>query len=98
MRRPRVRDGGGQAITTAQLIPAPEFDHPLPETLTPDQLVGMWLDILEASDQLLLAGLEATLPPGGNVRDAYRLWYERRNREHTEMLERMAERFNRRPK
>jgi hypothetical protein len=42
-----------------------------------------------------MAGLEATLPPGGDVREAYRLWYERRNREHTEMLERMAERFNR---
>lgn len=80
---------------TAELIPPPELDHPLPDGLSPDQLVALWLDVLEASDQMLLAGLAATLPAGADVREAYRQWYAQYNREHFEMLERMAERFNR---
>jgi hypothetical protein len=80
---------------TNELIPPPDLDHPLPDGLSHAQLVSLWLDILEASDQMLLAGIRSTLPPGGDVRAIYRAWLEEYNREHFEMLERMAERFNR---
>lgn len=78
---------------TNQLIPPPELDHPLPEGLSHEQLAALWLDGIEASDELLLAGLRATLPPGSDIRAAYRDWYEQYSRDHYEMLVRMAERF-----
>lgn len=81
-------------IMTAELLPPPEFDHTLTDNLSHDQLVGMWLDVLEASDEMLLAGLRARLPAGADLQAAYRDWYEQYCREHFDMLERMAERFN----
>jgi hypothetical protein len=79
---------------TGQLIPPPGLDHPLPDNLSHEQLVKLWIDALEASDKMLLAGLAATLPPGADVREAYRRWYENYGREHYEMLLQMAQRFN----
>jgi hypothetical protein len=79
----------------AQLLPPPDLDHQLPKNLSRDMLVGMWLDVLEASDLMLLAGLEATLSPGSSVQEAYQRWYDEYSRDHFDMLERMAERFNR---
>lgn len=78
----------------AEFLPPPEFDHTLTQNLSHDQLVGMWLDALEASDAMLLAGLRATLPTEADVREAYRRWYEQYCDDHFKMLERMAERFN----
>lgn len=78
-----------------QFLPPPGLDHALPDNLSREQLVALWLDLLDASDQLLLAGIQARLPPGGDVQGAYREWCEQHAREHLAMLERMAERFNR---
>jgi hypothetical protein len=80
---------------TAQLIPPPDLDHPLPDDLSREQLVALWLEILETSDQLLRAGMQATVPAGVDLVDAYRNWCDQYDREHFEMLERMAERFSR---
>lgn len=80
---------------TSELIPPFDLDHALPADLPREELARLWLDVLEASDQMLLAGIKATLPTGGDVREAYRTWYEQYGRDHLEMLERMAERFNR---
>ena len=79
---------------TPQYLPPPEFDHPLPNHLTMDQRVALWLDAVEASDEMLLARLRATCPDEESVRAAYRRWYEEYSREHYEMLVRMLERFN----
>jgi hypothetical protein len=78
-----------------ELIPPSELDHPLPGNLSHDQLASLWLDVLAAGDEMLMAGIKARLPPGGDARSAYREWYEQYAREHFEMLERMAQRFNR---
>jgi len=78
---------------TPQYLPPPELDHPLPDHLTMDQRVALWLDAIEASDEMLLAGLRATCPDEKSVRAAYRQWYEEYSRDHYEMLVRMAERF-----
>jgi hypothetical protein len=77
-----------------ELIPPPELDHPLPPNLTQEQLVAIWLDLLETSEQMLIAGLKATLPPGADIREAVRQVYEERSREHLEGLVRIAERLN----
>ena len=78
-----------------QLLPPIGLDHPLPDDLTPSQYVAIWLDLLASSEQMLLAGLRARLPPGGDLRAAYQAWVDEYNRDHFAMLERMAERFNR---
>lgn len=80
---------------TAQFIPPLDLDHPLPSDLSREQLVSHWLEILDTSDQVLRAGLQATLPAGVDLRDAYRSWCEQYDREHFAMLERMTERFTR---
>ncbi|MGQ0633056.1 MAG: hypothetical protein ACT4QC_00445 [Planctomycetaceae bacterium] len=76
-----------------QLIPPPEFDHPLSESLSMEERVALWLDLLEASEQMLIAGLRATLPDGADLRDAVRQVYERQSEEHFHALERIAEHF-----
>jgi hypothetical protein len=78
-----------------ELIPPFEIDHPLSGNLSRDQLASLWLDVLEAGDEMLMAGIKAQLPPGGDARSAYRDWCEQYAREHLDMLERMAQRFNR---
>jgi hypothetical protein len=78
-----------------ELIPPSDLDHTLPDNLSHEQLVSLWLDVLEAGDAMLLAGIKARLPPDGDARAAYRAWYEEYAREHFDMLERMARRFNR---
>jgi len=62
--------------------------------LTDAERVAVWLDLLEANEQLLLAGLQARLPPGGDLRAAYRAWHDQYCRERFAHWERMAERWN----
>ncbi len=74
---------------------SPPEAHKLPPQYQASDLPArLWLDALEASDQMLIAGLKASLPPGGDWREAYRQWYAEYCREHTEMLERMALRLD----
>lgn len=64
--------------------------------MTPEQGVRLWTDLMETCDQLLIAGLQATLSPGGDVREAYRQWHAEQMREHDEMLLHMAQEFTKR--
>ena len=45
-----------------ELIPPAGLDHPPPAGLPPQRLVDLWLEMIEASDQMLLAGFRVTLP------------------------------------
>lgn len=78
-----------------ELIPPRGLDHPPPGGLSRERLVALWLEMIETSDQMLMAGFRATLPSEAEARDAFRRWYEQYYREHYEHLQRMAERFNR---
>jgi hypothetical protein len=82
-------------IVSGQLLPPAELDHPLPEHLTIGERIAVYCDLLEASEQMLIAGLEATLPAGSDIREAVREVYERQSAEHVASLERIAERINR---
>jgi hypothetical protein len=79
---------------TYQLLPPPDLDHPLPDHLSHEQLASLWIDILETGETLLMAGIRARLPLGGDVTAVHRAWYEGYCRDHLAMLERMADRFN----
>lgn len=80
---------------SGQLIPLPELDHPLRDDLTMGQRIAVYLDLLEATEQMLIAGLRATLPAGADMRAELQRVYDRQSEEHYRGLVRMAERFNR---
>lgn len=40
-----------------QLIPPVGMELSLPDHLTPDQLLALWVDLMDANEELLLAGL-----------------------------------------
>ena len=58
---------------SGQLLPAPEFSEPLPES--PEQGVRMWLDLMECAEQLLLAGLAREADSEEDLKARYRTWY-----------------------
>lgn len=66
------------------------------ERSTPQQRIAMCIDLLDASEELLLAGLRREVGPDGNVRAAYRSWCENQREEHDRMIRRMAMRLHER--
>jgi len=81
---------------TNQLIPPPGMEPSLPEHLTPDQRLAVWVDLLETGEALLLAGLRLKAGPGGTIREAYRRWWAQQGEDHDRALRRMAENLYRR--
>lgn len=51
--------------------------------LPPAERVRVWLDLMELTDQLFLAGLRHRIGPDGDLREAVRKWY-REDREDRE--------------
>ena len=60
-----------------QLIPPPELRTIADGHSTPEQRVREWLQLLDTCEQFLLAGLRAKVGVNGDIRAAYRRWYER---------------------
>jgi hypothetical protein len=54
------------------------------------------LDLLDASDQFLLAGLARRVGPGGDVPAAFREWYAHEMQDHDRMMLHLMEEFDRR--
>ncbi|MSR32397.1 MAG: hypothetical protein EXR99_12930 [Gemmataceae bacterium] len=79
-----------------QLIPPAGLELSIPSHLTPDQRVALWADLMDASEEILLAGLSHQVGPGGDLRAAYRLWYEQQMDEHDRTMRQMAESLYRR--
>jgi len=84
------------ATMSNQLIPPAGMEHSLPDHLTPDQRVAVWADLMDASEELLLAGLAREIGPNGDLREAYRGWYARQMEEHDRAMRQMAENLYRR--
>jgi hypothetical protein len=68
----------------------------VPEGLTAEQRIALWVDLLDACDEFLLAGLRREVGPEGDVEEAYRHWYARQMEEHDLAVGKMAENFRRR--
>jgi hypothetical protein len=79
-----------------QLLPPPGMEPPVPAHLTPDQCVALWVDLMDASEELLLAGLRREIGPDGDIREAYRRWYAQQMEEHDEAQRQLAENLYRR--
>ena len=79
-----------------QLIAPPGMEPAIPDHLTLDQRVALWVDLMDASEALLLAGLRRQIGPDGDLRDAYRNWYARQMEEHDRWMRNMCENLHRR--
>jgi hypothetical protein len=79
----------------AEYSPAPHVAPPVPKDATPEQCVAMWVDLMNACDAFLLAGLREEIGPDGDLRAAYRRWYAEQMEEHDRMILQFVERFHR---
>lgn len=79
-----------------QLIPPPDLAPPGVAGLSAEQRIELWLQLIDASEQFLLAGLLQQVGDAGNVREAYRAWYARRMEEHDRTTAHMLAELRRR--
>ena len=80
---------------TSPATPPLDLAPSVPDGATPEQCVAMWLDLLDACDQFLLAGLRREIGPEGDLPAAYRRWYARQMEDHDRMMLRLMEGFAR---
>ncbi len=69
-----------------QLIPPPDLAPPSLKGTTMEQRIQMWCDLMDLSEQFLLAGLRRKIGPDGDLNEAYRQWYRQRMREHDQQV------------
>jgi len=81
-----------------QLIPPAESAPPIPQDATPEQCIALWVDLMNACEQFLLAGLRREIGPDGDLRAAYRRWYAAQMEEHDRTILHMMHQFERRQK
>ena len=81
---------------TGQLIPPPDLAPAVPDSATPQQCIAIWVDLMNACEQFVLAALRREIGPDGDLRAAYRRWYAEQMEEHDRMILHMAEELNRR--
>jgi len=79
-----------------ELIPPAELAPPVPEGATPEQCIAMWVDLMNACEQFLLAGLRREIGPEGDLQAAYRQWYAAEMEEHDRTILLMMEESHRR--
>lgn len=61
---------------------------------TPSQCVEMWIDLMNACDEFLLAALRREIGPDGDLKAAYRRWYWQQMEDHDQALFRMLRRLD----
>jgi hypothetical protein len=66
----------------------------VPAGATPSQCVEMWIDLMNACDEFLLAALRREVGPDGDVMAAYRRWYWQQMEEHDQAMFRMLQRLD----
>lgn len=74
----------------------PQLAPDTPRRLTPEQGIALWVDLMNACEQFLLAGLRRKVGPNGDLASAYREWYARQMEEHDRMTLHMMQEFDRR--
>jgi hypothetical protein len=79
-----------------QLIPPPELAPAIPNDATPEQCVALWVDLMNACEQFLLAGLRREIGPEGDLQAAYRQWYAEQMEQHHQTVLRMMRESERR--
>ena len=83
-------------MMAGQLIPPPDLAPSLPPGLTVKQRIELWMQLLDAGDQFLRAGLRRRVGPDGDFGAAYRAWHADRREEHEAALIHLMKEFQRR--
>jgi hypothetical protein len=78
----------------SQSVDAHDLAPRVPEGATSAQCIELWVDLMNACDEFLLAALRREVGPEGDVRAAYRQWYWQQMDEHDQALFRMLERLD----
>ena len=81
---------------SGELIPPAELAPRVPKDATPEMCIAMWIDLMNACEKFLLAGLRRQIGPEGDIVAAYRQWYAEQMEEHDRTMVRMVKEFNRR--
>jgi hypothetical protein len=79
-----------------QLLPPPDQAPAIPKDATPEQSIALWVDLMNACEEFLLAGLRREVGPDGDLKAAYRAWYAQWQEEHDRAMFRMLEELDRR--
>jgi uncharacterized protein YeaO (DUF488 family) len=79
-----------------QLIPPPGQEPLLPPGLTKTQRIALWADLVDATEELVKAGLRHKLGPDGDVDKAFKEWYDREMQEHDRTVAHMLEELRQR--
>lgn len=79
-----------------ELLPPIDLTPSIPSDATPEQCIRMWIDLYNACEQFVLAGLRREIGPDGDLKAAYRRWYAEQMEEHDRTMRHMVEEFNRR--
>ncbi len=77
----------------SEVRPDPPF---LPDSMSYTDRIRAWMEIVDANEAFVLAGLRRQIGPDGDLQQAYREWHERKSAEHSAALEHMCAEFNRR--
>lgn len=81
---------------SGQPIPPADLAPPVPRDATPEQCIALWIDLMNACEQFLLAGLRREIGPKGDLKAAYRKWYAEQMEEHDRTILHMMREFARR--
>jgi len=76
--------------------PKPDLTPRISDNTPMEMRIKIWLDLLDASEQFLLAGLRREIGPDGDLKAAYRKWYKEQMEEHDKMMYHMMEEFSKR--
>jgi hypothetical protein len=74
---------------------ADEMTAAVPDGATVDQCLRAWYDLMETCHQFVVAGLRREIGPDGDLKAAYRRWYQEQMEEHRRTLIHMMEGFAR---
>lgn len=73
-----------------------DLDPPVPESLTGEQRIGLWLSFLDLGMGLVLEGIRRDVGPTGDWQQAYRRWQAQQQEDHDRMMYRMLGELGRR--
>jgi hypothetical protein len=72
-----------------------DLDPSVIAAMTPGQRIAHWAELMDAFEQEVLECLRREIGPTGDLKAAYRRWYQEQMKEHDEAMFRMMRRMSR---
>jgi hypothetical protein len=74
----------------------PELAPTVPDWLTSEQGIALWMDLMGRCELFLLGGFQRRLGPEGDIQGAYREWYAEQMEEHDRTMIHLLKELGRR--